>query len=404
MTANVLTGLKTNDDALLESGLMFNRLLFLCVTCFLAGLGLLMVYSASLNTRPGHLDELFILKHVAFLVFGTIIAMICSQIPIGFYKTLAPFFFAISLLAIILVLIPPFGASINGARRWFRFGALSLQPSEFMKITLPLMLCWVLSRFPILTWSELKASRGWLKVLCAVGGVVIVPVLIVAIEPDLGTAVFLFIGALVLMIMWGWSLRLFLCVGILMIPLLSVGLILKPYQLKRITGYVDTLRDINSAPYQLKQSLITLGSGGIFGTGLGQGIQKKSFLPEANNDFVFAVIGEELGLLVTLSIPVLWILFFVSGQRMLSANASDQFAYNLGFVLLFQIVTQALINTAVVTALVPPKGISHPLLSYGGSNLVVTLLACGLICRCARPGSSVKPILEARRDIEQSHE
>ncbi|MCA9097793.1 MAG: FtsW/RodA/SpoVE family cell cycle protein, partial [Planctomycetaceae bacterium] len=138
------------------------------------------------------------------------------------------------------------------------------------------------------------------------------------------------------------------------------------------------------APYQLQQSLATMGAGGILGTGLGKGWQKLSYLPEANTDFVFAVIGEELGLVGTLSIILLWVGVYWFGWRMLRNGTKSTFGYAAGFTLLTQFLLQALMNMAVVTALVPPKGIAHPLISRGGSNLIINLMAIGILISLSR--------------------
>jgi cell division protein FtsW len=159
---------------------------------------------------------------------------------------------------------------------------------------------------------------------------------------------------------------------------------MKPYQQRRIAGFLESWANFDDAPYQLKQSLVTLGAGGLHGVGLGRGWQKLSFLPEANTDFVFAVIGEELGLIGTLSLIALWCGLYLSGLRMLNHLDRSRFAYLASFTLLTQLTGQAMLNIAVVTAMVPPKGISHPLISAGGSNLVVSLLAIGIVLSLSR--------------------
>jgi cell division protein FtsW len=160
--------------------------------------------------------------------------------------------------------------------------------------------------------------------------------------------------------------------------------LLRPYQLQRITGFVAAWRDVDEAPYQVRQSLITLGVGGTDGVGLGKGWQKLSFLPEANTDFVVAVLGEELGLVGTLGLIALWVGLFLTGLRMLAALPHRSFEYAAGVTLLTQLVLQAALNVAVVTAMVPPKGIAHPLISYGGSSLVASILTLGIITSLAR--------------------
>jgi cell division protein FtsW len=159
---------------------------------------------------------------------------------------------------------------------------------------------------------------------------------------------------------------------------------MKPYQQRRITGFLESWANFEDAPYQLKQSLVTLGTGGLHGVGLGRGWQKLSFLPEANTDFVFAVIGEELGLIGTISLVALWCGLYLAGLRMLGQLDRQRFAFLASFTLLTQLTAQALLNVAVVTAMVPPKGISHPLISAGGSNLVASLLAIGIVISLSR--------------------
>jgi cell division protein FtsW len=154
---------------------------------------------------------------------------------------------------------------------------------------------------------------------------------------------------------------------------------LKPYQMQRISGFLAAWTDLSQAPYQLQQSLMSLGAGGVTGVGIGRGWQKLSFLPEANTDFVFAVVGEELGLIGTLGLIAVWIGLYIAGLRTLRHLPRTGFEYAAGFTLLTQLVLQAALNVAVVTAMVPPKGIPHPLLSYGGSNLVVSIVSLGIV-------------------------
>jgi cell division protein FtsW len=213
---------------------------------------------------------------------------------------------------------------------------------------------------------------------------VLLSVPLVLIEPDLGTALFLLGGAVLVLFIGGWPVRNFVIGLGLAIPAGLGALAMKPYQRQRITGFLESWANFDNAPYQLKQSLVTLGTGGFYGEGLGRGWQKLSFLPEANTDFVFAVIGEELGLLGTLSLIALWCGLYLTGLRMLSHLDHRRFAFLAGFTLLTQLTGQAMLNVAVVTAMVPPKGISHPLISAGGSSLVVSLLAIGIVLSLSR--------------------
>jgi cell division protein FtsW len=285
--------------------------------------------------------------------------------------------FAASFVLLCAVLVPGVGTKVNGARRWLRFGAASLQPAELVKLTLPMMVCWLALR-PRETRSGTR-SVPWSAVL---------PVLVVTppllMQPDLGTAAFLVLSGGLVLFLAGWPLYRFLVGGLLAAPAAVFLVALRPYQIKRITGFLATWSDMAQAPYQLKQSLIALGSGGLWGVGLGKGLQKLSFLPEANTDFVFAVVGEELGMLGTLGLIALWSGLFLVGLRLIARLPGGSFEAVLATGLLAQLVLQAALNVAVVTAMVPPKGIPHPLISYGGTSLLVSLMALGIILSLTR--------------------
>jgi cell division protein FtsW len=243
------------------------------------------------------------------------------------------------------------------------------------------MLCWILDR---------NRSRLNHLVLGTIPFAIptVVAVSLVLIEPDLGTALFLLGGATLVLLAGGWPLRNFVLGAAAAVPACFSILVMKPYQRQRVVGFFETWADFEAAPYQLQQSLVSMGSGGLLGVGLGRGWQKLSFLPEANTDFVFAVIGEELGLLGTLGLLALWCGLYLNGLRMLNRLDPGGFSFVAGFVLLTQVVGQALLNVAVVTAMVPPKGISHPLISAGGSNLIVSLVSLGIVYSLTRDTAS----------------
>lgn len=337
----------------------------------LAGLGLLMVYSASLSSKPGIQDQVYFLKHLLFLTIGGTLGLLASRLNAKQWYRFAPLIYFGVLGLLVITLIPLVGVEVNGARRWLRFGPVSFQPSEFAKIALPLALCYL----------GVKNHPRNMRDIWPIGGVLlaVLPMLVlVAMEPDLGTTIFLVGGAAVVLFVSAWPLRFFVGSAVMLIPAVVLTAMANPYQWKRVTGLLSTLTDLKSAPYQLKQSLVSLGSGGLSGVGLGNGTQKLSFLPEANNDFVFSVVGEELGLIGTLGVIVAWTAVFVLGWYRLKTIRHHKFAYPLAFTMLTQIVVQAALNIAVVVAIVPPKGISHPLLSAGGSGLIVTLIALGM--------------------------
>jgi len=357
------------------------RKLFTSLVGVLLGFGILMVHSASITSRPSEVEEVFLSRHLVFVGIGVLAALAAGLIPGRFWGRLAPWLFWGSFLLLVMVLVPGVGSTVNGARRWFRYGSLSGQPSELMKITLPLFICALAShrRSVLATWI-----RGTLPVAFPL--LLVVPV--VMLEPDLGTALFLATTGAIALFVSGWPVRNFLLAALPAIPAVVIAVMHRPYQMQRISGFLETWADWTQAPYHLKQSLVTLGAGGIWGVGLGKGFQKLSFLPEANTDFVFAVIGEELGLLGALTVVGLWLAVYILGLRLLRPLERNTFSYNAAFVLLTQLVFQVALNVAVVTAMVPPKGIPHPLISYGGSNLVTSLLAVGVFLSLTRNSAS----------------
>ena len=351
-------------------------------------MGMLMVYSASVTARPTEFEQVYLSRQVMFLGVALAGGLAASLLPAAFWRRAAPWLFVATLGMLAAVLIPGVGTRVNGAQRWFRLAGWSMQPSEIAKITLPLFVCWWATReaasaVDATGWRVVRGLRrfGLRSLVLLPIGVILV---LIALEPDLGTSAFLAGVALLALFVAGWPLVNFGAALLLAVPAAAGVALLRPYQMERITGFIAAWRDFNDAPYQVKQSLITLGVGGTTGVGLGQGWQKLSFLPEANTDFVVAVLGEELGLIGTLGLIGVWIGLYLTGLRMLSPLPSRSFEYAAGVTLLTQLVLQAALNTAVVTAMVPPKGIAHPLISYGGSSLVASILTLGIITSLAR--------------------
>ena len=355
----------------------YDRDLFLALAGVLVGFGVLMVHSASITSWPTEFEQVYLSRHLIYLLIGATAAAICACRSEKFWYSAAPFLFLITGALLVLVLIPGVGTQVKGAQRWLRFGSFSMQPSELAKVALPLFVCRILCqrRGQLNNWLA-----SFVPVLLPIG--LVVP--LVFVQPDLGTALFLALGCGIALFVGGWPMRYFVAATAIAAPLVGGLVAMRPYQVRRITGFLDTWTDLNQAPYQLKQSLVSLGAGGLSGVGVGRGWQKLSFLPEANTDFVFAVVGEELGLIGTLGMIAVWIGLYVTGLRMLARLPRQSFAFLAGVTLLTQLALQAMLNVAVVTAMVPPKGISFPLLSYGGSNLVVSLVALGIVIGLCR--------------------
>lgn len=371
---NVATKFRLSEFQAVERDNL-GRLLAVLVGVLLC-VGIQMVHSASLTSRPSEQETVFLSRHLLYLGFSLSVAWILSRCRAATLMNLSGAAWWILVVLLIAVLIPGIGSRINGAQRWLRMAGLSLQPSELGRIILPLVAA-----------TKLCQQRQDSQRIATVPGtlaplLVVLPLVIM--EPDLGATVFLTLGFVLTLFLGGWPLRYFLSCGLLLIPAAASVLVLRPYQLQRITGFMDAWKDLSSAPWQIRQSLLSLGAGGLEGSGVGAGWQKLSYLPEANTDFVFAVIGEELGLVGTLTVCFLWCAVFFTGQSVLRYQPRNSFAWIFGTTLLMQLVLQAMANIAVVTALVPPKGVPHPFISYGGTNLFVSICAVGLILGMSR--------------------
>ena len=365
------------------------RHLFVGLVCVLLCVGVQMVHSASLSSMPGQREYVFLHKHLAFLLVSVISAVLVSRIDASFWQKHAWTLWMIFLALVVAVLIPGIGTRVNGAQRWLRAGGLSIQPSELGRLVMPMLAARIL--------CDLRTSAGFgLKTIPITFAPLIALPFVIA-EPDLGATVFLGTSFVLALFLGGWPLKYFLTIAALAVPAAISLLALKSYQLKRIAGFVAAWQDLSQAPWQIRQSLMSMGSGGLQGTGIGGGFQKLSYLPEANTDFVFAVVGEELGLAGTLTIVVVWLGVYLTGRASLRDLPKRSFAYIFGSTLVIQMTLQALANVAVVTAMVPPKGVPHPFISYGGTNLLVNVTAVGLIVglsRSEQKNSAAKPVNE----------
>lgn len=352
------------------------RRLFVGLICVLTGVGVQMVYSASLTSMPSQAETVFLSKHLVYLVFAACCGLVASRISSATLQQLARPALIVLVILLAVVLVPEIGTRVNGSQRWLRFGGMSLQPSELGRLILPIVAAKLL--------TDLRSKGFAFRTVPQTILPLILVLPLVVREPDLGAAVFLAIGFVIALFIGGWPLKYFVLSLGSVIPVAASLLILKPYQMQRITGFIAAWQDLSQAPWQIRQSLLSIGAGGLHGTGVGSGWQKLSYLPEANTDFVFAVIGEELGLAGTLTLVILWMGVLMTGRAALQHLRRDSFAWILGNTLVIQIVLQALVNVAVVTAMVPSKGVPHPFISYGGTNLLVNIVAVGIVVAMTR--------------------
>jgi len=348
------------------------------VIAILVAIGLVMIFSASSATAfAAYHDSMYYVKRQFMWLFVALVAAgVAYRMPYHALKRPAPILLLLSSLSLVLVLIPHVGVVANGARRWLGAGSFSLQPSEFAKLALIFYLAAVLS-----TRGERMTSlvRG-LFPLCIPMGIMVVLVLK---EPDMGTASLLAMVAFVMFFAAGARLEHLFLIAVATAPIVALSVLSSPYKRARILAFLDPWKDPQNTGFHIVQSLLALGSGGIIGVGLGASRAKFFYLPEQYTDFIFAVIGEELGLIGALSVILLFVVFAYRATRIALA-APDKFGFFLVVGCTALIVVQAFINIGVVTSSWPVTGVPLPFVSFGGSSLVVSLIAVALIINVGR--------------------
>jgi cell division protein FtsW len=354
---------------------MNNRVRFdfpiLLVTLILLGIGIVLVYSASaILAADDFNDSFFFLKKQALFAFGGILVMaVVMRIDYHLWQKLAYPILGISLLLLVLVLAV--GTQINGSTRWLSVGSLSFQPSELSKLALVVFLSYFLTK----KGEKIRIFQfGFLPAVLISGSMI----LLVVYQPDFGAALFLGIMVMLMLFVGGTRLsHIFLSI-VLAIPAVYYLITKVPYRLERIISYLNPWNDPQGISFQLVQSFVALGAGGVFGSGLGQGKQKLFFLPAPHTDFIFSVVGEEMGFIGAVMILGLYVVMSARGIR-ISLAAPDEFGTFLGLGITSLISLQAIINMGVVLGLLPTKGLTLPLISYGGTSLVVSLVSIGIL-------------------------
>jgi len=341
-------------------------------TIGLALFGVVMVYSASamIAVQENHSQFHYVIKQGVWTIIGFAAMFMAMRFD---YRRLNRAWIVYGLLLLtILLLVAVFGFSpVNGARRWIKFSGFSAQPSEVAKLALAMFLAYFLERRAGQEESFWKTFLPCMLVLGMIAG-------LVAKEPDLGTALMLAIVCLTMCFAAGVRPRHMAYAAVPAFLFVGKMLIFTPFRMKRLAAFIDPWADAQGTGYQVVQSLIAVGSGGQHGLGFAQGRQKLLFLPFAHSDFIFAVIGEELGLIGALIVLLVFAVFLWRGMRA-ALRAPDRFGMLLGIGIVVGIVAQALLNMSVVLALVPTKGIPLPFISYGGSSLVPTLAGVGIL-------------------------
>ncbi len=350
------------------------------ITLLLLSFGLVTLYSASafLAQRSGLADYHFVLNQALGGAAGLVALVLCGRIPYAWWQRLAWPLLGLAWLLLVIVILPgteSIAPVIKGARRWIRFGGVTIQPSELAKIAIVIWTAALAVKKKELFRS---LSRGLLPFL-AIWGLVLLPVLA---EPDFSTACLLgLIGALIVFAA-GARLGHFAFLGVLVSPvvLAQMGV---AFRAERIMAFLNPAADPSGAGFQIRQSLIAIGSGGLTGVGFGEGRQKFGFLPEPHNDFIFSMIGEEWGLVGVVVVVCLYVSLIAVGFR-IARRAPDLFGQLLAIGITSSIALHAVLHMFVGLGLVPPTGLALPLVSYGRSNLLVTLASIGILTSVAR--------------------
>jgi cell division protein FtsW len=355
------------------TGQLESRLLTL-VTLGLVAFGLVMVYSATSAPAalgggdPGY----YLKKQGVYALAGLVLLIVASRMPYRALKQLAPTMVVVSLGLLLAVLVV--GEAVNGARRWLTFGPAVFQPSELAKLSLAVWAAAYLARRPApQTLGELAKPLGLLALLfCG----------LVLVQPDLGTAITIMVMLGGVLLVSGTPLSLLAAAGAIVTVAGVAAIWLEPYRRARLFAFLDPWSDPQNSGFQSVQALIGLGSGGVFGEGLGQGISKVFYLPEAHTDMIFAIVGEELGLLGTTTVIAGFAVFAYTGMR-IALRCKDPFGKRLAAGLTTLVCGQAVINLAAVMGVAPLTGIPLPFVSYGGSSLVVLLASVGVLLNIA---------------------
>jgi cell division protein FtsW len=347
--------------------------ILLIVTLALVGVGIVMVYSTSAIMAGDRFQDpyYFLKKQALFAGIGVILMILTLWMPYRILKRLAYPILIVSVLLLVAVLIPGIGYRAGGAMRWLKIQSVSFQPSEFAKLGLVIFLAYFLTKKD----EKIRSfSFGFLPTVLLSGLVII----LVAKEPDLGAA--LFLSAMVFLLLFVSGARVIYMAGALLltVPVVYTLLTNVGYRYKRLISFIRPWDDPTGASFQIIQSFLSFGSGGLFGLGLGEGRQKLFFLPAPHTDFIFSVIGEELGLVGAMVVVLLFFVFTVRGIQ-IGLSLDDRFGTYLALGVTLMISLQAVINMAVVLGLLPTKGLTLPFISYGGTSLITNLVGVGIL-------------------------
>jgi cell division protein FtsW len=346
--------------------------ILLGTTTILILFGLLMVYdSSSVLSYTVYGDKYsFIKDQIVWSLLGFILLFFFSRFDYHYLFNFALPLLLVAFILLIFVFIPGIGAGANGANRWINLGFMTLQPAEVIKLILAIYLA---------AWFSIKEKGRFAAFLLLIGAVLF----LVMLEPDMGTASIILFEAAIVYFLSGGNLKHFL-IAIPTISFLGFLLIkIEPYRAARLTSFLNVDQSLENISYHIKQVLIALGSGGVFGLGIGNSIQKYAYLPENVTDSIFPIIAEEFGF-IGATLLILFFLIFVWRGLFIAANARDPFGKLLAAGIISFIGMQAVINFGAMTALLPLTGVPLPFISYGGSALIIDMVAVGILLNISR--------------------
>jgi cell division protein FtsW len=369
-----------------------------CAASLLA-LGLVMIYSASQALVNAHthieVGARMLQMQLVWCALGLVVCVVTAVLDYGLLKKFAWPIFIGALVLAALVFVPHLGMKLNGAHRWIRLPGATFQPSELVKLALIIMLAWYCER------SQRKIDTFKRGIIFP--GIIIATALgLIFIEPDRGTTILLAAVSGMMLVVAGVRLHHLLLPALGGVAVLVVSILHDPMRLNRIAAWLHPEDHLNGAALQGQQAMIAIGSGGVTGLGLGNGLQKLGYVPEIHSDFIFANIGEELGLIATLFVVVAFVLIAICGTC-IALNARDNFGCLLATGITFLISLQAAINIGVVTSVLPNKGLALPFISSGGSNLLAMLTCIGILFSIARHAPVREKLPEKTRGPAVDH-
>ena len=375
----------------------YDRWLLVSVMALLT-IGLLMVASASMviSDRQYGYPFHYLIRQLTYLVMGLLLGWLATNIPMRLWKKLSVYLLVISFLLLLVVMVPGIGRVVNGARRWIYFGFISLQVSEVVKLCGIIYLASYLHRYQDELNQQVKYFIRPMLLLAMLS-------ILLLLEPDFGAAAVLTITFLALLFLAGLRLWPFCVLFLFVAVALAALAVLSPYRLERLTTFLNPWNSQFSSGYQLTQSLIAFGRGGLFGVGLGNSIQKLYYLPEAHTDFLFAVLAEELGLVGELIVIAFFVMLiariFILARRAQLSN--DLFSAYVAYGLGLWIGLQSMINIGVNAGVLPTKGLTLPFISYGGSSMLINCVVVGIALRIAYETSMVDVKMTVRTKLTQ---